>query len=154
MERSKFARSSRKFRVRGPLHESELRGKAPLPFTSPPLRTGPLSPQAGRGSTSVARENWLPDKLEPSHLGAFVEDLEVALHSVTTDLKRLRLPGPARRQHPDLGSRVFEFRLVRHQNGGAGGSRRGGKFARGIDVSVEMRHVVDEVELGTARERY
>src|SRR5258705_13818932 len=44
MERSEFARSSRKFRVRGPLHESELRGKAPLPFTSPPLWTGPLTP--------------------------------------------------------------------------------------------------------------
>src|SRR5712692_8627898 len=53
-ERSEFARSSRKFRVRGLLHESELRGKAPSPTTSPPLWRGPLtptlSPQAGRGS--------------------------------------------------------------------------------------------------------
>src|SRR5713226_2336319 len=41
MERSEFARFSRKFRVRGPLHESELPGKAPSPSTSPPLWRGP-----------------------------------------------------------------------------------------------------------------
>src|SRR5258708_24594195 len=54
MERSAFARSSRKFRVRGPLRESELREKPPSLSPSPPLWRGPLtptlSPQAGRGS--------------------------------------------------------------------------------------------------------
>src|SRR5258707_7761754 len=51
--RGRNLRSLRKFRVRGPLHESELRGKAPSPSASPPLWRGPLSPtpppHAGRG---------------------------------------------------------------------------------------------------------
>jgi hypothetical protein len=63
MERSEFAHSSRKFRVRGPLHESELCGKAPSPSTSPPLWRGPLtptlSPQAGRGSRKARTRSYL-----------------------------------------------------------------------------------------------
>src|SRR5258706_8945503 len=43
-ERSEFVRSSRKFRVRGRLHESELRGKAPSLSASPPLWRGPPPP--------------------------------------------------------------------------------------------------------------
>src|SRR6266481_1445580 len=39
--RSEFARSSRKFRVRGRSHESELRGKAPYPSASPPCGEAP-----------------------------------------------------------------------------------------------------------------
>src|SRR5215471_13495609 len=90
-------------------------------------------------------------QLEPRHLGAFVEHLEIALHRVAADLKRMRLAGPAARQHPDLGSCAVKFRLVRHQDGGAAGGGCGRKFPCGIDVGIEMRHVVDEVELGTSR---
>src|SRR6266446_3702896 len=74
-ERSEFARSSRKFRVRGPLQESELRGKAPSLSASPPLWRGPLtptlSPQAGRGSRKARTQPYLcayGDK--PGHDGA------------------------------------------------------------------------------------
>ena len=47
---SVFARSSRKYRVRVPLRESELRGKAPSRSASPPLRRGPLSRKGGEGA--------------------------------------------------------------------------------------------------------
>src|SRR6266851_5535395 len=57
-ERSEFARSSRKFRVRGPLHESEHRGKVPASSASPHVWRGSLtptlSPQAGRGRRGAA----------------------------------------------------------------------------------------------------
>src|SRR5216683_7714325 len=44
MERSEFARSSRKFLVRGPLREFELRGKAPSPTRVRPCGEPPLTP--------------------------------------------------------------------------------------------------------------
>src|SRR5258706_16311005 len=44
MERSEFARSSRKFRVRGPLRESELSWRGTSPSTSLPLWRGPPPP--------------------------------------------------------------------------------------------------------------
>src|SRR5215471_6365827 len=43
-ERSEFARSSRKFRVRGPLHESELCAKAFSPLAIPPFVERPPHP--------------------------------------------------------------------------------------------------------------
>src|SRR5262252_2086859 len=113
---------------------------------------------SGKAPVDIAQPSYgiamrsLPEELEPSHLGAFIEDLEVALDSVAPDFERMRLAGTARRQHPDLGSCVVELRLVRHQNGGAGRSRS--EFVRRIDVSVEMRHVVHEVELRASRKRY
>jgi len=57
--RGRNLRSSRKFRVRGPLHESELRGKAPSASASPPLWRGSLSPQAGRGSRKTRTRPYL-----------------------------------------------------------------------------------------------
>jgi hypothetical protein len=62
-----------KFRMRGPLHESELRGKAPSPSTSPPLLRGPLtptlSPQAGRGSRPQTHRYVRANGDKPGHEG-------------------------------------------------------------------------------------
>jgi hypothetical protein len=72
MERSEFARSSRKFRVRG--LSASLSLGMPSPSVNAPLWRGSLnptlSPQAGRGSRKTRSHHYLSaDRDEPAHDG-------------------------------------------------------------------------------------
>ena len=89
-------------------------------------------------------------QLEPRDLGAFVGDLEVARHGIASQLEGVRLAGLARGHHLDFDDRIIEFRVVRHQHRGIGASGSLGHLALGVDVGVEVRHVVGEVERGAA----
>src|SRR5258708_39899513 len=57
-ERSEFARSSRKFRVRGPFHESELRGESELGETPRPPPPPPPPQGGGGGGKSPPLRRW------------------------------------------------------------------------------------------------
>src|ERR1700686_910479 len=90
----------------------------------------------------------LGEQLEAHRLRAFVFNFEIARHRSRADVEGMRLAGSPIGQHPELGSRPIELRLVSHYDGGARGGRDGCKFPLRSEVGVKMRHVVHEIEFG------
>ena len=105
--RGRNLRSSRKFRVRGPLHESELRGKAPSASASPPLWRGPLSPQAGRGSRKTRTRLYLSANGGDPTAGNVGARRLCAMLQIGRHMPH-RLPVHAGRLHGDMRATVLQ----------------------------------------------
>src|ERR1700758_271143 len=92
----------------------------------------------------------LGEELEAHRLRAFIFNFEIARHRGSADIEWMRLAGSPVGQHPELGSRTIKLRLVSHYDRGASVDRNGCKFPFRSEVGIKMRHVVQEIEFGTA----
>ena len=111
---------------------------------------GALSRELPGPDSDPRRIMLLGEQFEAHRLRAFIFNFEIARHGSRTDVEGMRLAGPPIGQHPELGSRTVKLRLISHDNGGTGGGRDGCKSPHRSEVGVKMRHVVLEIEFGTA----
>src|SRR5262249_50582241 len=111
---------------------------------------GESMPRCGRDGPRLSLLLRQLHQLEACELRALIRHLEIAADRLSTKLEWVRLARLAACDHPDLGHRVVELGMVRHQDGGACGGCCRRHLALRRDVSVEMRYVIGEVEGGAA----
>ena len=80
------------------------------------------------GNITGTLQYMSPEQLEAHRLRTFIFDFEIARHRGGADIEGMRLAGPPVGQHPELGRRTIELRLVAHDDRGAGRGRDGRKF--------------------------